>query len=275
VVDLSGFENLVVWDGLQISEMPALESLRGLVATRVGQQLFVQRAPNLRDIAALGGASSLDTVALAETGLESFPLDAPLYVHRLELFRNPSLLNVDGLRALRAVAELIIVDNDRLEQLPELPYLSSRVLTWLTIEGNDALRSVPAWIAPDETAFTPPDIPQLPDLGTYFIPFEFRMAEITNNAQLTALALPTTFRFGGRVRINDNPGLTTLDLRYVTDIEQLSIRNNAALVDVDISALENVDDLHVVNNPGLAPAIFDGVESRATELAGNLDAPAP
>jgi hypothetical protein len=54
------------------------------------------------------------------------------------------------------------------------------------------------------------------------------------------------------------------DLRYVTDIEHLFIRDNAALVDVDISALENVDDLHVVNNPGLAPSIFDGVESRAT-----------
>jgi hypothetical protein len=46
-------------------------------------------------------------------------------------------------------------------------------------------------------------------------------------------------------------------------------------VDVDISALENVDDLHVVNNPGLAPCIFDGVDSRATEMDGNLDTPAP
>jgi hypothetical protein len=59
------------------------------------------------------------------------------------------------------------VSNDRLEQLPELPYLSSRVLTWLTI------------------------------------------------------------------------------------------------------------DLHVVNNPGLAPSIFEGVDSRTTEMEGNLDAPAP
>jgi hypothetical protein len=275
VVDLSGLENLVVWDDLQISDMPALESSRGLVATRRGQQLRVQRAPNLRDLAALGAPSNMDSVSLLETGIESFLLEVPLTIRRLELERNPSLVNLDGLGALQGVDELVIVDNDRLEQLPELPYRSASRLTLLTVRGNDALRSVPAWVLPDDGDFLPPDNLGEPNGGEYFFPFEFRMAEIADNAQLTALALPTSFRFGGRVRINDNPALTTLDLRYVTDIEHLYIRDNAALIDVDVSALENVDDLHVVNNPGLAPSIFDGVESRATEMDGNLDAPVP
>jgi hypothetical protein len=275
LIDLTGLENLAVWDEFHVIRMPSLESLRGLVTNRENQRLYVSAAPNLRDLASLGGGFGLHTIHIIDTGIQSFQLDQPLRLRRLELTNNPALVNVDGLQAIQNVEELVIRNNDRLEQLPALPYLEVD-LAILRIRDNDSLRSIPQWIDPDEGDFLPPENLGEPGAGDpYFFPPEFSMAEITGNAQLTELALPSTFRFGGNVRIHDNPQLTTIALGFLDSADDVSIANNPVLAEIHIPVLETVDDLHVVNNPSLPPSVFENVRSFSKEMQGNLEAAAP
>ena len=85
LIDLSGLESLLVWDELSVYGADALESLRGLVTIRQGQSLFIRNAPNLRDLANLGGGAILDAVRIVDTAIEEFVLDQPLRLTRLEL----------------------------------------------------------------------------------------------------------------------------------------------------------------------------------------------
>jgi hypothetical protein len=275
LIDLTGLENLVVWDEFHVIRLPSLESLRGLVMNRENQRLTVGAAPSLRDITGLRVGAILESIRLVDTGIESFDIGVPLRLRRLELTNNPALVSVDGLQAIQSVEELVIRNNDRLEQLPELPYLAVD-LAVLSIRDNDSLRSIPQWINPDDGDFLPPENLGEPGAGDpYFFPPEFSMAEITGNAQLSELALPSTFRFGGNVRIHDNPQLTTIELGFLDSADDVSIVNNPVLAEISIPVLETVDDLHVVNNPSLPPSVFDNVRSFSTEMQGNLDAAAP
>jgi hypothetical protein len=275
LIDLDGLENLAIWDEFYLSRVPTLESLRGLVTSRENQRLYVSDAPSLRDIASLGGGVHLERIQLVNTGIESFDIDQPLRLRRLELTNNPALASVEALRAIQSVEELVIRDNDRLEQLPELPYLDVN-LAILTIRDNDSLRSIPQWIDPDDGDFLPPENLGEPGAGDpFFFPPEFSMAEITGNPQLSELALPSSFRFGGNVRIHDNPKLTTIHLGFLDSADDVSIANNPALAVVDIPVLETVDALHVVNNPRLPPSVFDNVRSFSSEMQGNLEVASP
>jgi hypothetical protein len=275
LIDLTGLENLVVWDEFHVIQLPSLESLRGIVMNRENQRLTVSAAPSLRDITGLRVGAILDTIRLVDTGIESFDSGAPFRLRRLELTNNPALVSVVGLQAMQSVEELVIRNNDRLEQLPELPYLAAD-LAVLRIRDNDALRSIPQWTNPDVGDFLPPENLGEPGAGDpYFFPPEFSMAEITGNAQLSEVALPSTFRFGGNVRIHDNPQLTTIELGFLDSADDVSIVNNAVLAAINIPVLETVDDLHVVNNPSLPPSVFDNVRSFSKEMQGNLDAAAP
>ena len=275
LLDLAGLENLVVWDELHLIRVASLESLRGLVTNRENQRLTVSGAPRLRDLANLGGGVRLDTIRLIDTAIESFEFDQTLRLRRLELTNNPALVSVEGLRAIESVEELVIRNDDRLEHLPELPYLDVTLAT-LSIRDNDSLRAIPRWIEPDDGDFLPPDNLGEPGAGDpFYFPPEFSMAEITGNAQLSELALPSSFRYGGNVRIHDNPRLTTLDLGFLDSADDLSIVSNASLAAVNIPVLATVDVLHVVDNPSLLPSVFDDVQVFSIEMRGNRDAAAP
>jgi hypothetical protein len=274
LIDLTGLENLVVWDEFHVIRLPSLESLRGLVMNRENQRLYVMQAPNLRDITGLRVGALLESIRLVNTGIESFDSGVPFRLRRLELTNNPALVSVEGLQAIQSVEELVIRNNDRLEQLPELPYLGVD-LAILSIQDNDSLRSIPQWVDPDDGDFLPPENLGEPGAGDYFFPPEFSMAEITDNAQLSELAFPSTFRFGGNVRIHDNPQLKTIDLGFLDSADDVSIVNNPVLAEIEIPVLETVDALHVVDNPSLPPSVFDNVRSFSTEMQGNLDAAAP
>jgi hypothetical protein len=275
LIDLTGLENLVVWDEFHVIRVPSLESLRGLVMNRENQRLYVMQAPSLRDITDLRVGAILESIRLVDTGIASFDSEVAFRLRRLELTNNPALVSVDGLQAIQSVEELVIRNNDRLEQLPELPYLSAD-LAVLSIRDNDSLRSIPQWIDPDDGDFLPPDNLGEPGAGDpYFFPPEFSMAEITGNAQLSELALPSTFRFGGNVRIHDNPQLKTIHLGFLDSADDVSIVNNPLLAAIDVPVLETVDALHVVDNPSLPPSVFENVRSFSIEMQGNLDAAGP
>jgi hypothetical protein len=274
LIDLTGLENLVVWDEFHLIRLPSLESFQGLVMNRENQRLTVSAAPNLRDITGLRVGPLLESIRLVDTGIESFDSGSPLRLRRLEFRNNAALVNVDGLQAIQSVEELVIRNNDRLEQLPELPYLGVD-LAILSIRDNDSLRSIPQWIDPDDGDFLPPENLGEPGAGDYFFPPEFSMAEITGNAQLSELALPSTFRFGGNVRIHDNPNLKTIDLSFLDSADDVSIAYNPVLAELNIPVLETVDALHVVNNPSLPPSVFENVRSFSTEMQGNLETAAP
>jgi hypothetical protein len=271
--DLTGLENLTDWDQFLVFQASALESLRGLTTSRDYQVLDIWHAPNLRDLASLGGSESMDAVRIADTGIEIFEFDQILYLRHLELAENPALTSVDGMRALQRVQEVVIRDNDRLEQLPELPYLGG--LTLLSIQGNDALRAIPSWIDPDDGDFLAPEYSDARDDPGYFYPPEFYLAEITNNAQLSELALPSTFRFGGHLRIRDNPRLTSIDLSFLDSADHLSIANNPELRQINLPVLKSIDELQVVNNPHLPAATFENVRSFSIEMQGNLGPAGP
>lgn len=274
LIELTGLENLTDWDGVRLTQVPALESLRGLVASRNGQRLVIRAAPSLRELASLGGRGRLELIAIADTGLESFQPEDVLLVRRLELVDNAALVDAEGLRAISSLEELLLVNNDRLERLPEFPHL--RVgLTHLTIRDNDALRSIPAWSAPDDGDFVPPEYADPAEAPDYFYPPEFSMAEIMNNAQLRDLALPTIFRFGGRVRIHDNPRLQSADLSFLDSADSLSLVNNPALTQVHVAALHSVDELQVIDNPSFSAAVFENVRTFSSEMQNNQGLPVP
>ena len=48
-----------------------------------------------------------------------------------------------------------------------------------------------------ETYFLAPEQVEQPNIPNYFYPPDFSIAEIADDAQLTSLSLPTTFRYGG------------------------------------------------------------------------------
>ncbi|HTV20083.1 MAG TPA: hypothetical protein VMG12_15475 [Polyangiaceae bacterium] len=272
--DLTGLENLVVWQDFSVSGAASLTSLRGLAARGMDQTLIVGNAPSLRDIASLGGGGSFELVRFTATGIESFVLDQPAYIRGLELRDNPALQSVESLGAIQNLERLVIHDNDALETLPELPYLDV-TLRVLSITENAVLRAVPAWIEPDEGDFLPYENGGEPGDWTYFILPEFSLALISGNPQLTELALPTSFRFGGQVRIQDNASLATIDLSYLDNADDLSLVNNAALTQIEIPALKSVDALQVVDNPQLPPSVFANVQTFSADMQGNLAEPAP
>jgi hypothetical protein len=68
LIDLTGLENLTVWDEFELFNMASLESLRGLVTNRENQRLNVSHAPSLRDIANLGGGTRLEAIRFVDTG---------------------------------------------------------------------------------------------------------------------------------------------------------------------------------------------------------------
>jgi hypothetical protein len=145
----------------------------------------------------------------------------------------------------------------------------------LSIQGNDALRAIPSWTYSDDGDFQAPEYSDARDDPGYFYPPEFYLAEITNNAQLSELALPGSFRFGGHLRIRDNPRLTSIDLSFLDSADHLSIANNLELAQINLPALKSVDELQVVNNPRLPAAVFENVRSFSVEMQGNLGPAVP
>jgi hypothetical protein len=148
-------------------------------------------------------------------------------------------------------------------------------LAVLSVVGNGALRSVPRWIDPDDGDYLPSENLGEPGAPEYFFPPEFAMAEISGNPQLSELALPSSFRYGGKVRVHDNPNLTRVDLGFLDSADDVSIVNNAALSEVNIPVLQTVDAQHVVDNPSLPASVFEDVRTFSTEMQGNLEAGGP
>lgn len=263
--DLRGLENLSVWSSLEISRSNGLVSLAGLQAPERLESVILNYAPQLSDLSALASVREIGLFTLtgsAVVGFGGFLLDS---IGTLYLFDNAALTDFDGLNRLAEIGDLAIVENDALVRI-DLPELNA--FDNVTIIGNDALLAVPPLDTDNSWSNV---VSGIADVPTGFVRGVF---EVGDNPLVASIAMPNLFN-AEAVVIYRNPSLTTLDMTGLFRTDSMWIEENATLASVNASSLDRVSSLTIRNNPALSVAPFAAVQTFTSDVAGNLDAPAP
>jgi hypothetical protein len=268
LVNLWGLENLTAWGSLEITFSEGLVSLEGLTAPDRLDRVVLNEMPQLGDISALKPVRAVDDFYMWRTGVSHFDGFLLERADALTLIENDALTDLDGLRRLAALEDLLLVDNDALTRM-DLP----RLVEWenISVTQNDALLAVP------------------------------RFNQSMSGANPVESSLedgPRRFQ-RGLLEIGDNPSLSTIDLYNLLDIESVVIYRNASLVEASIASVSRTDSLWVQdnpvlqtfsidllqqvgsltlrNNPAMSVAAFASVQAATVDISGNLDElePAP
>lgn len=270
---------------LFVRDCPNLTNLDGLSQLRGVAQLNVD-APSLESLPPIEYSEELTHFSISGARLSQLPaigsnnlallfisntalpnLDAFSEVGlatEIRIDGNPELADIDGLDGLQAAEYLVVSNNPSLTRLPEFPVLGR--LNSLTVQNNDRLASLSAFAALDPHGMRLTDELEWPEPRPEAV-------IIGDNAVLTSVALPPSWRGGSTLMIYDNPALTQIEFTAQLNFDRLSITDNPALTSVEVGALDAVDTLEVRDNPLLDASAFDAVRTFRTIIERNASQP--
>jgi hypothetical protein len=268
LVDLSGLENLTAWASLEISYSDALVSLQGLTAPEQLDRIVLDALPVLSDISALKPVRGVDFFSMWRTAVSGFDGFSLERADTLSLSENHSLADLDGLRRLNEVEDLLIVDNDALVRM-DLPRLSR----WdnVSIRSNDALSSVPTFNPQASWSGVTPSL-----VGGPPPRFQRGLFEVGDNSRVTTIDMYGGFDIESIV-IYRNASVRQVSIPSISRADTLWVQDNPQLQAVSISLLVQLGNLTLRNNPAMSVADFAHVQAATRDVSGNLDelAPAP
>jgi hypothetical protein len=247
LVDMRGLEQADGITSLFIQDMPALQSLDGLLVGRRLETLTLMVAPSLKDIDALAPLVVSDAIFIDGTGLE----------------------HLNGLSGLRQVHDtLTIIDNPMLADASSIPRVD---FGNLVLERNPALRGTL-----DVTARLTFAVVQI--FGNAALEqIRFRGQRfpwcggifISDNASLRGIDGPIACDGLDGVTVTGNPSLESFDLQGVAALDELHVRDNARLSHLPHEALERVYVVDVVNNPQLSVSSLASIPAFERIIEGN------
>jgi hypothetical protein len=271
LVDLTGLESSSEWTDLFLSQLPALASLKGIgMPGMVISSVSVSGAPALADLSSLAQVKALGALTLNNTGLESL---GDLSLQTLDVLRvedNPRLTDMDGaFREIQSVRSLSVLRNPKLDHLPRM-----RGVDTFQVIDNAELRSIPIFESGVLHGYSlglggghhNPD-------SNVAIGDDFTVVEIANNPKLSRFDVPLEFAEGNYVGIYGNASLTEINLRLLSNVDVLSIRDNPVLSSLDLGDFGAAEVLSVQNNPGLSVAGLSEVKAFERVVENNADAP--
>jgi len=244
-------------------DAPALESLPPIEYSEALTHFSISGA-SLSQVPALG-SNNLALLFISNTALPN--LDAfsgVVTAIETRIDGNPELVDIDGLDALEVAGSLLVSNNPNLTHLPEFPVLVR--LNGLSVINNDSLVSLSAFAALDPHGTRLPDELEWPEPRPEAV-------IIGDNAVLTSVALPPSWRGGSTLMIYDNPALTHIEFTEQLNYDRLSITDNPALTSVEVGTLDAVDTLEVRDNPLLDASAFDAVRTFRTIIERNASQP--
>jgi hypothetical protein len=262
ITDLNGFENVTSWSSLRLAGLDNLVSLAGLQTPPRVQEIDINGAPLLADVSALATLEQVGALNIAGSAIENLDLRLLYEAESIDVWNNRALIDLDGLRELEIVGNLIINDNDALVRagLPSLGRFDS-----ISIVGNAELQAVPHYQVNSGES--------IPSAGNFINPFGSGQVlfEVGDNPQVKSIVMPTNFSNVAQVAIYRNPSLTSLDMGNLLRSDNLWIEDNAVLDTLAAPSLARVDELSVKNNPALSVAPFANVQTFTRDVTGNLD----
>lgn len=267
LVDLWGLENLTAWGSLEITESDGLVSLEGLQAPERLDRVVLNATPLLRDISALAPVRGADYFYMWRTAVTHFDGFSLERADTLILTENAALTDLDGLRRLSEVEDLLIVDNDALVRM-ELPGL--RRWDNISVTNNAVLVAVPQFNAATNVTSVVSGLEGGPR------GFQRALFEVGDNPLLTTIDLYNSFDIESIV-IYRNPSLTLASIPNVLRMDSLWVQDNPLLRDVSIYGLAQIGNLTLRNNPAMTVTGFASVQAASRDVSGNLDElePAP
>ena len=143
---LAGLEQVQLVDGapLQIDAAPQLASLQGLPPVTTLGTLVLLDAPELRDVSALAGLTSLESLTVQHTGLTDLDAFGNLrQLGGLYVDSNPQLARMDGLGAVEGLKDLFVLNNDALQIWPSTAV--SEQAGYIQVSDNQALTALPGF----------------------------------------------------------------------------------------------------------------------------------
>jgi len=286
--NLSGLEALTDFGELIIEQNASLASLSGLRPPPALRSVIVIGAAALTDIAALAPVRQVDQLLLSDTGLTNLDVLQLETIGDLNITENDSLISAASLESLTSLESLMVLLNDRLEELPQLSGVND--VRRVSIVGNAELRSVPSFYGyqggpstgfglagsiVDESWFPRPagPGPLPPELAPNQI-IGFDMFEVAANPRLTRISLPLQGRAGSAV-IYGNASLTEIDFGSAGLLNGLFLHNNPMLGVFTVYEALRVVDLRVTDNPQLPTAFFESLPALSRVISGNLPSSAP
>lgn len=268
LVNLWGLENLTAWGSLEITFSEGLVSLEGLAAPDQLDRIILNEVPQLSDISALEPVRGVDYLYMGRTGvshLDGFSLER---ADTLSLIQNLALTDLDGLRRLNEVEDMLIVDNDALVRI-ELPGLSS----WenISITQNDALVAVPHFNPEASWTGLVSSLEGGPRPR-----FQRGLFEVGDNPLVTTVDMLNPYDIE-LIVIYRNASLLQVSIPNISRTDSLWVQDNALLQNVSIYRLEQVGTLTLRNNPAMSVGAFASVAAATRDISGNLDElePAP
>jgi hypothetical protein len=267
LTNLWGLENLTAWGSLEISFSEGLVSLEGLTAPEQLDRVILHETPQLADIGALRPVRGVDYFSMSRTGVPGFDGFFLERAGRLNLTENAALTDLDGLRRVNEVEDLLIADNDALTRI-ELPGLSE----WdnISITNNDALLAVPNFNPESSLTTLESSLAGAPRR------FQRGLFEVGDNPLVTAVEMYNLYAVEAIV-VYRNATLAQVSIPNVTRLDSLWIQDNALLQAVLFNTVAPVNNLTLRNNPLMSVAAFATVKASTRDIAGNLDElePAP
>lgn len=233
--DLTGLEQITGLQHIVFQDNPALTSLAGLPVPLATAYVEITHSPTLVDLGGLREVTVLDRLELNGLGISDLDaLQNLLELSVLHVADNAHLLQADALAGLSGLRELIVLDNPRLERLPEF---------------GRAFRSAD----PTRGVFPAAD-------------FGIFSADISRNSGLVEGPAFPTLDLAAQITVMDNPSLARLiGFSALRRLDTLTVQNNAALAELSFPALERADALVVRGHPLLSEqslAFLDEVSVR-------------
>jgi hypothetical protein len=233
-------------------------SLTTLAGPRFGARMgnVIIEGTNITDLGTFA-PEVVNELRIQGTAIENLDaLSGLAFATSVDLFDNPSLIDVEALDALFDVGYLRIGNSPLLERVPELTSLSE--LHTLSIVGNASLTNFPS---------LPGVGPLIPDTewGNLAAEDALRVRpdiiQVVGNPALETLVIPRGWLAVSYLEIAANDGLASIDLSSLHAAEQVAITANPALVSVNLGLLETADDLRIIDNPLLPLEPFDAVQT--------------
>ena len=261
LVNLWGLENLTAWGSLELSYSDGLVSLEGLTAPEQLDRVVLNAMPQLSDISALEPVRGVDFFNMWRTAVSQFGGFSLERADTLNLTENPALTDLDGLRRLSEVEDLLIVDNDALVRM-DLPGL--RRWDNISITNNAVLVAVPQFNGTTNVTSVVSGLEGGPR------GFQRGLFEVGDNPLLTTIDMYNSFDIESIV-IYRNPSLEQVSIPNVLRADSLWVQDNALLQVVFIYGLVQIGNLTLRNNPVMSVSAFATVQAASRDVSGNLD----
>jgi hypothetical protein len=253
LVNLRGLEGVGGVESMTLAELPALESLDGVILRNRFDNIMIANAPRLSDIGALAPLERGNSLAIVQTAVE-------------DLSSLAALVNI--------VDSFTIQDNPLLADASSIPTPDAG---GFVLTGNTRLRgTLDIRLALSSSAFFISGNPELERIAfdsgeVHLVPWECGGFSITSNQKLRAITSPNGCDRLDSVDVQSNPSLETLDLGRLRRLDELHIRDNPGLFALSHAEFERIYVVDVVNNPLLSTGSLASVPAFERTLEGNAD----